>query len=210
MVIMKSQYEYDDLALINYYLYRVFAPDLQIGHVMDPAKTSQAFTFISGSLALARNGQAFSEADFTRLLKTFPDFEDFVRSSVIPFCSPTCGVLPMKIFSDAFEIVQTSDFAQIFKTIGLDQASGIPSLRNEELVSRTDEPLPDGLVLGVPAEEHFRDLLYLNANAGTGDMMIVSRGTIGFAESMERDTDSTNTGPYPVIGSPEEIIQMRQ
>ena len=210
MVIMKSQYGYDDLGLINYYFYRVFAPDLEIGHVMDPAKASQAFTFITGSLAMAREGQAFPEDDFRRLLKTFPDLEDFVRSSPIPFCSPSCGILDMKIFSDAFEIVLDSDFAQIFKTIGLDQASGIPSLRNEELVSRTDEPLPDGLVLGVPAEEHFRDLLYLNANAGTADMMIVSRGTIGFVESMDRDTDSTNTGPYPVIGSPEEIIQMRR
>ena len=208
MVVMKSQYSYDDLALINYYFYQVFAPDLQIGHVMDPAKKSQAFTFLSGSLALARNGSSFPEEEFDRLLKIFPDMADFVP---IPFCSPVCGPLPMKIFSDAFEIVLDSDFAQIFRTIGLDQASGIPSLRDEELASRTDEPLPDGLILGVPAEDHFKELLYTNANAGTADMMIVSRGTIGFIESMDRnDTDSVNTGPYPVIGSPEEILQMRR
>ena len=211
MVVMKSQYAYDDLALINYYIYQVFAPDLQIGHVMDPAKRSQAFTFLSGSLALARGGLDFPEAEFTRLLRVFPDMAEFVRSSPIPFCSPTCGRLPMKIFSDAFEIVLDSDFATIFQTIGLDQASGIPSLRDEELVSRTDEPLPDGMILGVPAEDHFRELLYTNANAGTADMMIVTRGTIGFIESMDRnDTDSVNTGPYPVIGSPEEILQMRR
>ena len=113
---MKSQYSYDDLALINYYFYQVFAPDLQIGHVMDPAKKSQAFTFLSGSLALARNGSSFPEEEFDRLLKIFPDMADFVRSSPIPFCSPVCGPLPMKIFSDAFEIVLDSDFAQIFRT----------------------------------------------------------------------------------------------
>ena len=92
----------------------------------------------------------------------------------------------------------------------LEAATGFTSALDRKLVSRTGEPMPTGLVLGVPAEEHFGDLLAHNANAGNSDLMITSAGTQSFVESMPADDRSTCTGPFQVVGSPEEIIQTRR
>ena len=103
-----------------------------------------------------------------------------------------------------------SDFDAIFTIVELEASTGFSSSLNKELVSRTGEPMPTGLVLGVPAKEHFDDHLAHNVNAGNSDLMITSIGTQGFVDSMPRDDQSTCTGPYPVVGTPEEIIQTRR
>ena len=109
-----------------------------------------------------------------------------------------------------FEIVLKSDFDEIFTIVELEAATGFNSALDRKLVSRTGEPMPTGLVLGVPAEEHFSDLLAHNSNAGNSDLMITSAGTQSFVESMpDRENQSTCTGPFPVVGSPDQIIQTR-
>ena len=113
-------------------------------------------------------------------------------------------------FTELFEIVLKSDFDQIFTIVELEAATGFNSALDRELVSRTGEPMPTGLVLGIPAEEHFKDLLAHNSNAGNSDLMITSIGTQGFVESMPAENQSSCTGPFPVVGSPEEIIQTRR
>ena len=117
----------------------------------------------------------------------------------------------MKIFIDVFDIMLTSDFAMIFRTIGLEEEFGFPSLHSSKLVPRSGEPVTDGNILGVPAEDHYRTVLQSYINAGSSDMMITSIGTASFVQSMDQsDTDSENTGPYPVIASPADIIQTRR
>ena len=112
---------------------------------------------------------------------------------------------------DVFDIMLTSDFSQIFKTIGMEESSGYSSILQQKLVTRTGEPAPEGLILGTPAEEHFKNLLLTNVNAGSTDMMVISVGSDRFNETLERDdADSTCTGPFPIVGTPEEILQARR
>ena len=110
-----------------------------------------------------------------------------------------------------FDIVLTSDFDQIFKTIELEERSGLSSLRDRKLIPRSGEPAFEGRIMGDPAEDHYDDLLQRYINAGTTDMMVVSVGTATFNNAMDRnDTDSVNTGPFPVVATPEEIVQTRK
>ena len=114
-------------------------------------------------------------------------------------------------FCTVFDIVLTSDFDQIFKTIELEERSGLSSLRDRKLVPRSGEPVFEGRIMGEPAEDHYDDLLQRYVNAGTTDMMIVSVGTATFNNSLDRnDTDSVHTGPFPIVATPEEIIQARR
>ena len=57
MVVMEGLYREEDLPVLNVFLYTKFAPDLQIGHVMDPAKLGLAFRFLSRSLTLLRRSE---------------------------------------------------------------------------------------------------------------------------------------------------------
>ena len=54
MVILEALYRAEDLPVLNVYIYTKFAPDLQIGHSMNPAKITSAFQFIQRSLTLLR------------------------------------------------------------------------------------------------------------------------------------------------------------
>ena len=103
-----------------------------------------------------------------------------------------------------------SDFDAIFTIVELEAATGFSSSLDKKLVSRTGEPMPTGLVLGVPAEEHFQDHLAHNVNAGNSDLMITSVGTQGFVDSMPREDQSVCTGPFDIVGTPDEIIQTRR
>lgn len=117
----------------------------------------------------------------------------------------------MDVFSTIFDIVLTSDFDRIYQTIELEEKSGLSSLRDRKLVPRSGEPPFQGNILGEPAEVHYDDLLQRYVNAGTSHMMIVSVGTSTFNSSLDRnDTDSVNTGPFPIVATPEEIIQTRR
>ena len=60
MVIMEALYREQDLPVLNVFLFTKFAPDVQIGHRMDPAKIDRAFRFISRSLTLLRNQEGKS------------------------------------------------------------------------------------------------------------------------------------------------------
>ena len=212
MVILTAQFDEKNLIVLNKYFYQDFAPDLQIGHQMDPAKKDQAFKFISSVLHLTRESTSTDLDAFEKILfECFPNLEAYIKNCPLGGFYAIGGDFPRSIFESVFEIVLKSDFLTIFKTIGLDLKSGNTSLRSEELTSRTGEPLPEGTVLGVPASEYFDGLLYTYINAGNSDLMVTSVGSAGFAHSMERnDTDSTCTGPFPVVGTPEEIIQMRR
>ena len=55
MVIMEALYREQDLPVLNVFFYTKFAPDVQIGHRMDPAKIDHAFRFITRSLTLLRS-----------------------------------------------------------------------------------------------------------------------------------------------------------
>ena len=116
----------------------------------------------------------------------------------------------MATFTVVFDIVLTSDFEQIFKTIGLEDQSGLTSLRDRKLVPRSGEPVT-GRIMGEDAADYYGNLLQTYVNAGTTDMMIISVGTVAFNNSLDQnDTDSVNTGPFPVVGTPEEILQARR
>ena len=93
----------------------------------------------------------------------------------------------MEVFSTVFDIILTSDFDQIFKTIDLEDKNGFTSLRDRKLVPRSGEPPFDGRILGEPAEDHYDDLLQRYVNAGTSNMMIVSVGTATFNNSLDRN-----------------------
>ena len=212
MVILKSQFEARTLVVLNKYFYSIFAPDMQIGHRMDPMKKSQSFKFISGFLHMTRdNPEPDVDAFEALLFECFPELDSYIKDCPLGRFYSAPSRFPLDTFESVFEIVLKSDFLTIFKTIGLDAKSGNTSLRNEELVSRSGEPMPTGTVLGVPASEYFDGLLYTFINAGNSDLMVRSVGSVGFDYTLERnDTDSTCTGPFPVIGTPEEIIQMRR
>ena len=211
MVIMKSQFHETDVPLINVFIFNKFAPDMKIGDRLNPRKMELAFRFIQRSLTLGSEGTVLNDRIFDDLLQEcFPDLEDFIKSSPISNARSSC-VFPMKIFIDVFDIMLTSDFAMIFRTIGLEEEFGFPSLHSSKLVPRSGEPVTDGNILGVPAEDHYRTVLQSYINAGSSDMMITSIGTASFVQSMDQsDTDSENTGPYPVIASPADIIQTRR
>ena len=209
---MKSQFPETDVPLINVYLYNKFAPDMKVGDHLHPRKMDSSFKFIQRSLTLGSGDAVIDEHVFNDLLREcFPDLQDFISSSPIPYARPQCVKFPMKIFIDVFDIMLTSDFAMIFRTIGLEEEFGFPSLHSSKLVPRSGEPVTDGNIFGVPAEDHYRTVLQSYINAGSSDMMITSIGTASFVRSMDQsDTDSENTGPYPVIGSPSDIIQTRR
>ena len=218
MVILQSVYDDRDLPLFNVYFYTRFAPDLQIGERIRSSKIANAFKFIQRSLTLFRRpaGQpAATETDFhDLLLECFEDLGDFIGASPLTMIYPNFDngtEFSMVRFTRAFEIVLESDFDQIFRTIDLEEKSGLSTLRDRKLVPRSGEPVTTGTIMGLPAEEHYADLLDRYVNAGTSDMMVVSVGTATFNNSLDRnDTDSVNTGPFPVVATPEEIIQTRR
>ena len=148
------------------------------------------------------------------LCECFPKLQEFLSSSPLPMVYPSLDnarSFRMSVFCTVFDIVLTSDFDQIFKTIELEDRSGLSTLRDRKLVPRSGEPPFEGRILGEPAESHYDDLLQRYVNAGTTNMMIVSAGTATFNNSLDRnDTDSVNTGPYPIVATPEEIIQTRK
>ena len=218
MMILQTIYDAQDLPLLNVYIYTKFAPDLKIGEKLRPLKMDNAFKFIQRSLTMYRRPSGLRQAtsaDFHDLLvECFDDLTDFIGASPLTMVYPNLdnGVdFSMDRFSTIFDIVLESDFDQIFRTIGLEEASGIAGLRDRKLIPRSGEPLTTGTIMGMPAEEHYADLLGRYVNAGTTDMMVVSVGTASFNNSLDRnDTDSVNTGPFPVVASPEEIIQARR
>ena len=218
MVIMKAIYDEADLPTLNVYFYTHFAPDLKIGERMRSSKIDMAFRFIQRSLTLFRcpTGQRPPTAeDFHDLLnECFVDLADFIGACPLTLIYPRLDPersFSVRTFSKVFEIVVESDFDQIFKTIGLEDKCGLSSLRERKLVPRSGEPLTTGTIMGMPAEEHYDDLLSRYVNAGTSDMMVISVGTAAFNNSLSRnDTDSVNTGPFPVVASPEEILQARR
>ena len=212
MVILKSQFHESDVPLLNVYVYNKFAPDMKVGDQLNPNKITSAFHFLQRSLSLGSSGSSLDEHAFNDLLKEcFPDLSDFILSSPIANATAYCSIFPMKIFIEVFEIMLTSDFAQIFRTIGLEAEFGFPSLHTSKLVPRSGEEVHDGNILNAPAEDHLRNVLQSYINAGSSDMMITSTGTASFIQSMDQsDTDSENTGPYPIIASPADIIQARR
>ena len=212
MVVLKSQFHESDVPLLNVFIYNKFAPDMKIGDRLNPRKITSAFHFLQRSLTLGSSGSDLDDRVFDDLLKEcFPDLHDFISSSPISNAYAHCSVFPMKIFIEVFEIMLTSDFAQIFRTIGLEAEFGFPSLHNSKLVPRSGEEVHDGNILNMPAEDHLRNVLHSYINAGSSDMMVTSTGTASFIQSMDQsDTDSENTGPYPIIASPADIIQARR
>ena len=218
MVILRSIFDDQDVPLFNVYFYTKFAPDLQIGHRMKSSKIDSAFRFIQRSLTMLRgsDGQPVStETDFYDLLiDCFDDLSDFIGASPLTMVYPNLENetgFSMNQFSTIFEIMLESDFDAIFRTIDLEEKSGLSSLRDRKLVPRSGEPLTSGTIMGMPADEHYADLLGRYVNAGTSDMMVISVGTAAFNNSMDRnDTDSVNTGPFPVVASPGEIVQTRR
>ena len=218
MVILKSIFDDQDLPLFNVYFYTKFAPDLKIGERLRSSKIDNAFKFIQRSLTLLRQptGQpAATESDyFDLLLDCFNDLADFIGASPLTMVYPNLNndnEFSMIQFSKIFEIMVESDFDRIFHTIDLEEKSGLSTLRDRKLVPRSGEPLTSGTIMGMPADEHYADLLSRYVNAGTSDMMVVSVGTATFNNSLERnDTDSVNTGPFPVVATPAEILQARR
>ena len=212
MVILNSQYDQASVPLLNRYIFTVFAPDLEHGQSLNPLKIDRAGTFLSHSLALGSSGNPIDDHDFEDLLKScFPDLQEFIESSSLPFTRPTCGSFPMKIFAEVFDLMLELDFLQIFQTIESHEAIGLGSSRDLRLASRSGEPMPEGFVLGVPANDHFKNLLHGYINAGTNDLMVIDVGTVRFIDSMDRnDTDSVNTGPFPIVATPNEINQMHR
>ena len=67
MVVMEGLYREEDLPVLNVFFYTKFAPDLQIGHVMDPAKLGLAFRFLSRSLTLLRRSEGMVSRAFVGL-----------------------------------------------------------------------------------------------------------------------------------------------
>ena len=218
MVILETIYDSQDLPLLNVYMFTKFAPDLKIGEKLRPAKVDNAFRFLQRSLTMYRRPsglRAPTVTDFHDLLvECFDDLSDFIGASPLTMIYPNLdnGVdFSMEKFSEIFDIMLESDFDQIFQTIDLEEKSGIAGLRDRKLIPRSGEPLTTGTIMGMPAEEHYADLLGRYVNAGTTDMMVVSVGTASFNNSLDRnDTDSVNTGPFPIVASPEEIIQARR
>lgn len=215
---MQTIFDDRDLPLLNVYIYTKFAPDLKIGDKLRPWKVDKAFRFIQRSLTLYRRPSGIrraTAADFHDLLNDcFEDLQDFIGASPLTMVYPNLEnevEFSMDRFSTIFEIVLESDFDQIFRIIDLEQKSGYSDLRDRKLVPRSGEPLTTGTIMGAPAEEHYADLLGRYVNAGTSDMMVISVGTAAFNNSLDRnDTDSVNTGPFPVVGTPEEILQVRR
>lgn len=218
MVILQAIYDERDLPLFNVYFYTKFAPDLGIGERMKSSKIGNAFRFIQRSLTMLGrpSGQPpATETDFHDLLmECFDDLSDFIGASPLTMVYPNLdnGMdFSMIKFMRIFEIVLDSDFDQIFRTIGLEERSGLTAARDRRLVPRSGEPLTSGTIMGMPAEDHYADLLDRYVNAGTSDMMIVSVGTAAFNNSLERsETDSVNTGPFQVVATPAEILQVRR
>ena len=218
MMIMQTIYDDRDLPLLNVYVYTKFAPDLKIGETLRPYKVDNAFKFIQRSLTLYRRPSGSRPAtvtDFQDLVnECFDDLSDFVGASPITMIYPNLDNdvdFSIEKFSTIFDIVLESDFDQIFRTIDLEQKSGLSDLRDRKLVPRSGEPLTNGTIMGIPAEEHYADLLGRYVNAGTSDMMVISVGTAAFNNSMDRnDTDSVNTGPFQIVATPEEILQARR
>ena len=215
---MQTIYDDRDLPLLNVYVYTKFAPDLKIGETLRPYKVDNAFKFIQRSLTLYRRPSGSRPAtvtDFQDLVnECFDDLSDFVGASPITMIYPNLDNdvdFSIEKFSTIFDIVLESDFDQIFRTIDLEQKSGLSDLRDRKLVPRSGEPLTNGTIMGIPAEEHYADLLGRYVNAGTSDMMVISVGTAAFNNSMDRnDTDSVNTGPFQIVATPEEILQARR
>ena len=54
MVIMEALYREQDLPVLNVFFFTQFAPDVQIGHQMNPSKIDLALRFIARSLTLLR------------------------------------------------------------------------------------------------------------------------------------------------------------
>ena len=131
MVVMESQYDQASMPLLNRYVFTVFAPDLEHGQSLNPAKVDRAGTFLSHSLALGSSGSSVDDRAFEDLLKScFPDLQEFIESSSLPFTRPTCGSFPMKIFADVFDLMLELDFLQIFQTIESHEAIGLGSSRD--------------------------------------------------------------------------------
>ena len=119
--------------------------------------------------------------------------------------------MPYAEFNLALRIMINTDWTVLFKTVGLDEASRLRTMKNEVLVPVDEDanPMPEGAVMDQPSAADYLEVVHGGyLNCGNLDLIVVD--TEAFAESCDNDdTASCATGPFEVPSS-EDIIQLRK
>ena len=103
-----------------------------------------------------------------------------------------------------------TDWLVLFKTVGLDEASRMRSMKDEALVPIDEDanPMPEGVVMDQPSATDYLQVVHGGyLNCGNLDLIVVD--TEAFARTVDDDTASCDTGPFEIASS-EEIIQLRK
>ena len=124
---------------------------------------------------------------------------------------PVAAAVPYTEFNLALRIMLNTDWPVLFKTVGLDEASRLRSMKHEALVPVDEEanPMPEGAVMDQSSAADYLQVVHGGyLNCGNLDLIVVD--TEAFAESCDVDDNaSCVTGPFEIPSS-EEIIQLRK